>query len=59
MVEQLSKTDGMHSSLLHGKDGTLIAWVEYTDDFYDDIYQGPDYGDIEQQDIDLKTDGER
>ena len=45
----------------HGKDGKLfydstwIAVMDYTDD---DIYQEPDYGDIQQQDIYLEADDE-
>jgi len=39
-------------------DYTCIAGVDYTDDFYNYIYQDPDYEDIEQKDIDLKADDE-
>jgi len=64
MVELLAKADGMNRLMLHGKDGKLfydstwIAEVNYTDDFYDDIFQVPDYEDIKQQDIDLEADDE-
>jgi len=46
---------------MHGKDGrmfynsTRIARVAYADSFYDDIYQYPNYGDIEQQEVDLEA----
>jgi len=62
MVERLAKEDGINRLALHGKDGQLfydstwIAGVDYTKDFYDDIYQDPDYEDKEQQDIDLEAD---
>jgi len=62
MVERLAKEDGMNRLALHGKDGKLfydstwIAGVDYTDGFYGDIYQDPDYEDKEQQDIDLEAD---
>jgi hypothetical protein len=62
MVERLAKKDGINRLALHGKDGQLfydstwIAGVDYTNDFYDDIYQDPDYEDKEQQDIDLEAD---
>jgi len=55
MVKQLAKEDGMNRLAVHGKDGKLfsdstwIAVVDYTDDFYDDIYQDQDYEDKEQQ----------
>ena len=54
----------MNRLALHGKDGKLlyastwIAEVDYTDDFYNDIYQDPDYDYKEQQYIDLKADDE-
>jgi len=32
--------------------------VDYTDGFYDNIYQDPDYEDKEQQNIDLEVDDE-
>ena len=38
-----------------------VAWisgVDYTDEFYNYIYQDPDYEDKEQQDIDLEADDE-
>jgi len=52
MVKQIVKQDGMNRLALHDQDGKLfydstwIAWVDYTDDFYDDIYQDPVYEDI-------------
>jgi len=64
MVERLAKEDGMNRLALHGKDGKLfydstwIAGVDYTDDFYDNIYQDLDYEDKEQQDIDLEENDE-
>jgi len=64
MVERLAKEDGMNRLALHGKDGKLfydstwIAGVDYTDDFYDNIYQDLDYEDKEQQDIDLEANDE-
>ena len=54
----------MNRLALHGKDGklfydsTLIAGVDYTVDFYDNIYQEPDYEEKDQQDIDLEADDE-
>ena len=62
MVEQLAKKEGSNRLALHGKDGKLfyystwIALVDYTDDFYDDIYQDQDYEDKVQQDIDFGAD---
>jgi len=64
MVEQPAKEDDKNRLALHGKDGKLlydstwIAVVDYTDDFYNDIYQDPDYVDKLQQDIDLEADDE-
>ena len=64
MVEQLAKEDDMNRLALHGKDGKLfydptwIAGVDYIEDFYDDVYQDPDYEDKEQQNIDLEADDE-
>ena len=50
MVKRLSKADGMNRlALIDWKklsDSTWIAGVDYTDDFYDDIYHDPDYEDI-------------
>jgi len=52
MVDQLAKEGGMNTLVLLGKDGymfydsTWIAGVNNTDDFYDEIYQDPDYEDI-------------
>jgi len=49
MVEQLAMEDGINRLELHHKDGKLfydstwIAGVDYTDDFYNDIHQDPDY----------------
>jgi len=64
MAEWLTKEDVMNRLALHGKDGKLlydstwISGVDYTDDFYNYIYQDPDYEDKEQQDIDLEADDE-
>jgi len=61
IVQQLAKEYGMNRLALHSKDGKLfydstwIAGVDYTDDFYDDIYQDQDYEDKEQQDTDLEA----
>ena len=56
--------DGINRLELHHKDGKLfydstwIARVDYTDDFYNDIHQDPDYQDKEQKDIDLEANDE-
>jgi len=64
MDEWLAKADGMNRLDLHGKvgkmfyDSTWITGEDYTYDFYEDIYQDPEYEYIEQQDIDLETNDE-
>ena len=66
-VERLAKADKMTGLVLHSKDGTKlydstwIAGVDYTEsenDFYDDIYEDPDYIQEEESDVELEADEE-